>query len=570
MSDMSDEQQRSVFTRRKVVAGASIGAGSLIAAQAGLRANAQDDATPAPEEGQDAPVDPESTPQMAGPAIPPEVTEFANDWPVAQGNLFADRASKSSTIDTSTVSTLGVAWELPLDAQSGFGAITSNPVVQGNTIYLIDNRGNVYSIDRETGEVNWRNDYNVDTLGPNGIAVGYGYLVSVLGDSAEVLGHRADTGELVWRFKLANHNALGITMAPLIYDNYVIVSTEPGGNSRAIYEGGANGVVYCLDVTTGVTLWTWDTVEEDLWGNFRVNSGGGLWYPPSVDEDGILYMGIGNAGPFPGTEEFPNATSRPGDNDYANNIVALDPNAGRVLWNRNINPHDLIDLDNQETPVLADVTDDAGITRKMVFTGGKHGFVVGLYRGLGKEVWRVPVGRHENDDLPEYPDGDGIVVYPGVLGGINAPLAYADGRVFAATFNFGTPYSATEFGFNPEGYAVATGNFVAIDALSGQILWDIELPTGLAGPGPTIANDVVFIGGLDGIVRGYNVVDGTLVWSYQAAAGLNAPFAIAGDMLLVPAGSFIVPSSDTQGEPPAVAASLIAFKVGSSEATPVS
>lgn len=81
--------------------------------------------------------------------------------------------------------------------------------------------------------------------------------------------------------------------------------------------------------------------------------------------------------------------------------------------------------------------------------------------------------------------------------------------------------------------------------MTGQILWDVEIPTGIAGPGPTIANDVLFMAGLDGIVRRYNTSDGSLVWSYQAPAGTNAPFAIAGGLLLVPAGSFILPSADT-------------------------
>ena len=91
----------------------------------------------------------------------------------------------------------------------------------GDTIFIIDNLGNVQSVNRETGEVNWRNDYNVPTLGPNGVAVGYGYLISVLGDTAEVLCLKPESGEEVWRFQLANHGALGITMAPFIYDGYL-------------------------------------------------------------------------------------------------------------------------------------------------------------------------------------------------------------------------------------------------------------------------------------------------------------------------------------------------------------
>lgn len=550
---MPEESFTNALSRRAVVGGA----GAAIAGIAATKLTFAQDSTPV------ALPEPAASPTALGPAIPPEVTQYANDWPVAQGDLAATRNAIGGTIDSSNVTSLTVAWELPIDAPSAFGAITSNPVVQGDTVYIIDNNANIQAVDKATGTVKWKQEYGVSTFGPNGVAIAYGYLIGVLGDTATVVALKPDTGEEIWRFQLANHNALGITMAPFVYDNYIIVSTEPGGNSKGTYEGGANGVVYALDVATGITLWTWDTVKDDLWGNFRVNSGGGLWYPPSVDTDtGVLYMGIGNAAPFPGTKEHPNATSRPGPNDYANNLVALDPNAGRLLWNINIKPHDLFDLDNQQTPVLADVEKD-GVTRKLVFSSGKHGIVIGVDRESGYEIWRVPVGRHQNDTLLEIPDGESVQVFPGVLGGVESPMAYADGVLYVIAFNFPTTWTSVDLDFTSIGnFADATANILAMDALTGDIIWDVETPTGITGPGPTLSKDVLFTAGLDGILRAYKTTDGSLLWSYQLEAGVNAPFAVAGDTLIVPAGSFITPSADTQGEPPAIAAKVTAFKLG--------
>ena len=387
-----------------------------------------------------------------------------------------------------------MAWRLPLDATSAFGAVTSNPIVVGDTVFIIDMLGNVQSLDRATGAVKWRNDYGVPTYGPNGVAIGYGHLVSVLGDTAEVLCLQADTGQEVWRFQLTNHGALGITMAPLIYDGVVYVSTEPGGNTKGNYEGGASGVVYAMDLLTGITLWTWNTSKGELFGNFAVNSGGGLWYPPSVDEaTGVLYLGIGNAGPFP------DASSRPGPNDYANNLVALDPKQGRVLWSINVKPHDIYDHDNQNTPVLGDV-DIGGVVTPLVFSSGKHGFVVAAHRESGIEYWKVPVGQHVNDMLTAIPEGTPIVTAPGDFGGVESPMAFKDGVVYAVALNL--PY--TMFGENPDStLATATSTLVAIDAATGQFRWNVEVPTAVAGAGPTIANDLVFVGGLDGLVRAY-------------------------------------------------------------------
>jgi outer membrane protein assembly factor BamB len=555
----------SAITRRKVLASmATAVAAGLVSPSIFRMVSAQDSAaTPEAVSGEGVAV---PTPSGGAlPAIPPEIQTFANDWPMAQANYAATRTSASSPIDSSNVDQLGVAWSYPLDATSGWGAITSNPIVVGNTIFVIDNVGNVHSLDRETGAVNWRNDYNVSTLGPNGVAVGYGYLISVLGDTAEVLCLLQETGEEVWRFQLTNHSSLGISMAPFVFDGYVIVSTAPGGNSKGVYGGGADGIVFCLDIKTGTTLWQWNTVTDDAWGNFRINSGGGLWYPPSVDvETGVLYMGIGNPGPFFGRPEYPNGSSRPGPNDYANNLVALDPNAGHLLWTINVKPHDLFDHDNQQTPVLADVPNGDSIV-KMVFSSGKHGFVVGADRTSGVEVWRVPIGKHLNDTVTAL--GDELVeVYPGVSGGVQGPLAYANGVVFAGILNASTKFSSTVLDYSSFSLATATGNVVAIDALTGQIVWDVELPTGIAGPGPTIANDVLFIAGLDGVLRAFDTADGALIWSIQLPAGANAPFAIANDLLLVPAGSFFLPSSDSTGEPTQPLPQVVAFKLGATGA----
>jgi glucose dehydrogenase len=557
-------------TRRKMLGSMAAAVAAGLVSPAIYRSVAAQEATPEIKTEGQPDDETAATPEAALPTTPPEIAKYGNDWPMAQGNYAATRAAAGTTIDSTTIGQLGLAWSYTLDASSGWGAITSNPIVLGDTIFLSDNAGNVHALDRASGEVKWRNDYNVATLGPNGVAVGYGYLVSVLGDTCEVLCHKADTGELVWRFQLANHNALGVTMAPLIFDGYVIVSTEPGGNTKGVYEGGAEGIVFCLDLVSGLTLWQWNTIADDAWGNFRLNSGGGLWYPPSVDtETGVLYMGIGNAAPWYGEDivTYPNAGSRPGPNDFADSLVALDPNQGKMLWYINVKPHDLFDHDNQQTPVLGDVEHD-GTTIKMVFSGGKHGFLVAADRTSGIEIWRTPIGRHLNDTVAALGD-EPVEVFPGVQGGVQGPIAYKDGVVYATALNASTKFSATSFDYTSFDLTTATGNVVAIDAENGQIIWDVELPTGVAGPGATIANDVLFTAGLDGIIRAYNTADGSLAWSHQAPAGTNAPFAIAGDTLLVPAGSFILPSSDSTETVETPQPSVLAFTLGASgEATP--
>ena len=84
----------------------------------------------------------------------------------------------------------------------------------------------------------------------------------------------------------------------------VYVSTVPV-NAEESYEGGGVGILWALDAKTGKKLWHFDTVPTSLWGNPKVNSGGGLWYPPAFDGKGSMYFGVGNPAPFPGDGKVP-------------------------------------------------------------------------------------------------------------------------------------------------------------------------------------------------------------------------------------------------------------------------
>ena len=109
------------------------------------------------------------------------------------------------------------------------------------------------------------------------------------------------------------------------------------------YLGGGKGILWALNARTGTPEWSWDSVQ-DLWGNPGVNSGGGLWYPPSFDAQGNLYLGIGKPGPVFGTASYPLGSSRPGPDLYTDSVVKLSP-AGKLLWYYQLTPHDLYDWD---------------------------------------------------------------------------------------------------------------------------------------------------------------------------------------------------------------------------------
>src|SRR4051794_37235269 len=149
---------------------------------------AAQEATPAA--GAEGPANPEpaaASPTPELPTVPPETEQYASDWPVPQGNLASTRSATGSTIDSSNVNQLDVAWTFDVKAAGFFGSVTANPIVVGDTVYLQDMQSNIFALDRNSGAVKWQTDFNVGSIGPNGVAVGYGLVYAGLSDTGEVV-----------------------------------------------------------------------------------------------------------------------------------------------------------------------------------------------------------------------------------------------------------------------------------------------------------------------------------------------------------------------------------------------
>lgn len=556
---MKDE----TITRRRLIATGT--ATGLAIAGAGIYAGTQSGSRRVLAQGDTEDQGP-ATPTPLGDVVPEEFSVETN-WPYENLDLSATRDAKGTSISSETIAQLGDAWMFPVTTAAAFGSLTANPTIVGDTIYIQDAAANVYALNKETGEQLWAKMYNdtVPSGGPNGIAAAYGLLFTTVGGVGDVVALKPDSGDEVWRTNIKGPINEGITTAPLVYDSVVYVSTIPG-SSEGFYIGGQRGLVHALDAATGQVLWYFDTTTDNLWGQPTVNSGGGFWHPPSVDADGKLYVPIANPAPYPGAEGWPWASSRPGDNLYTDSILKMDPKTATLDWYYQVKPHDVFDLDNQLTPILADVDG-----KKLVFTSGKHGIVYAIDRDSGELVWRTPVGTHQNDERTEIGEDEVLEVWPGTLGGVETQFAYsaANNLVIAPVVELPTTYIGTGFDPNtPLDFTSGTGLLVALNGSDGSIVWQVELATPPYAAA-TITNDVVFTAGLDGVVFGFNVTDGSEVFRYQATAGINAQLAVSGDYLYVPAGGPLTPSSASVNPPTEATAQVIALKIGGTvQATP--
>ncbi len=452
---------------------------------------------------------------------PPEVPANSTEWPLAGHDYDNTRRATGSTITAANVSRLAAAWRA---TPSNLGALSTAPIVLGDTVYLQGSSGVVVALARDTGAVRWTSAATGFNIGPFGVAFGDGRVYGNDGATG-IVALDARTGKAIWHRRITATSTLGVDIQPTAFGGMVFASTVPV-STRGIYAGGDRGTVYALDARSGAIRWKFDTVKGDLWGNPKVNSGGGVWYTPAVDvHRRILYAGVANPAPFPGTAEYPNGSSRPGPNLYTDSVVALDLDRGTLLWYHQVTPHDLFDRD-QVHVLLATVNG-----RDVVVSAGKSGVVLGLDPDTGRVLWQRSVGKHLHDDLTTLPGPTDV--WPGTYGGVLTPPATADGTVYVATVNAPTKLAPDKEAYIGSELGTHDGEVVAIDVASGRVTWDTAVPGDPLG-GATVVNDLVFTALTDGTVLALRRGDGHIVWRYRAGGQINGWLAAVGDSLFVP------------------------------------
>ncbi len=281
-----------------------------------------------------------------------------------------------------------------------------------------------------------------------------------------------------------------------------------------------------------------------------------------MDDNGDVYMAVANPGPWPGTEKFPNGTSRPGKNLYTNSLVVLDGKTGKMKWYWQALAHDLRDWDLHLGPILTEFTID-GVERPVVVLGGKMGTVYVLDRETHKLIWRTDVGKHTPEagaaDGRGTPDQDGpnqnapftkfpVTVYPGWLGGVETAMAVSDGTIYVPVNNLCSVYNKqANFTEGSElcDFATSSGELVALDGATGKQVWKKDLKSMNYG-GATVVNDVVVTVDFSGMIHAFNKKDGSVVWTQQLPANSNSTPAIAEDVIIAGAGFAAAPGQKAE------------------------
>ena len=173
---------------------------------------------------------------------------------------------------------------------------------------------------------------------------------------------------------------------PTIYRNVAIIGAATGEIPQ-----GPPGNPRAFDVVTGKKLWEFQTVPKpgekfnDTWGDgWKDRSGANMWgFAAPVDvERGIVYLPIAG----PATNYY--GGDRPGNNVFANSIVAVDAQTGKYRWHFQTVHHDIWDIDMPTAGALFDFVQNGRRTPAIAHVG-KSSYVFVLDRVNGKPL--IPV-----------------------------------------------------------------------------------------------------------------------------------------------------------------------------------
>ena len=173
-----------------------------------------------------------------------------------------------------------------------------------------------------------------------------------------------------------------MTSPPIVVDGVVVVGSAIDDNSRAEM---ASGAVRGFDARSGKLLWTWEPmvkpagVADSAWKT----GAGNAWSILSADpKRHLVYVPTGSASP-----DYWGGL-RPGDNRWANSVVAIDARTGKLKWGFQLVHHDLWDYDTAAAPLVTQLRIKGRMT-PAVIAGNKTGMVFALDPETGKPVLPV-------------------------------------------------------------------------------------------------------------------------------------------------------------------------------------
>ncbi|MBL0938948.1 MAG: pyrroloquinoline quinone-dependent dehydrogenase [Gemmatimonadaceae bacterium] len=357
------------------------------------------------------------------------------EWPVYGGDAAGQRYSPLTQINRTTVAGLTLAWtyrtgEAETKVERGSPpSLEVTPLMVDGSVYVSTPLGRVMALDPATGRERWRFDAKVPVNAGYGDFTNRGVAywrdsranastncarrVLAVSIDARLFALDAGTGALCRDFGANGELDLrrGLRLPPFEFQAYqqtsppavigdvMVIGSSIADNSRI---NPASGEVRAFDVRTGKQLWQFDPIPQDprdpqyaSWGGRERTTGGANAWSVIVGDAALGLVYVPTSSPAPDYV----GTMRPGDNRYANSVVALRIRDGSVAWHFQTVHHDLWDYDNASPPALTTVRVN-GADVPAVVQATKTGQLFVLDRRTGVPLAPVEERRVPASDIP--------------------------------------------------------------------------------------------------------------------------------------------------------------------------
>jgi quinoprotein glucose dehydrogenase len=349
----------------------------------------------------------------------------SGEWPVYGADLASTHYSPLDQINASNFDTLELAWRFKTDSlgpRPEFKLEGTPLMINGRVYTTGGTRRSAIALDARTGELLWahaehegaRSAASPRQLSGRGVAywtdgsderilyttIGYrlveldaktGVPVAAFGvngivdlKATAVFGNRQPIDPV--------SGEIGVHQTPTVTRSGIVLvgsSMREGGTPKT--HNNTKGMVQAYDVRTGRHLWTFWTIPRpgefgnETWLNdsWAVNGNAGVWNQISVDEElGLAYLPVETP-----TSDFYGG-HRPGNNLFADSIVAVDLKTGQRKWHYQLVHHSLWNFDVSAAPILADITVN-GRPIKAVLVMTKAAMMYVFDRATGQPVWPI-------------------------------------------------------------------------------------------------------------------------------------------------------------------------------------
>ncbi|HKO00687.1 MAG TPA: pyrroloquinoline quinone-dependent dehydrogenase [Thermoanaerobaculia bacterium] len=332
------------------------------------------------------------------------------EWPAYANDAAGTHYSPLSGITKANVNKLTVAWTYrtgALTPETGLNkkaAFEATPLMVGGTLYVITPFNKVIALDPATGTERWTYDPKVDRglnyseVTSRGVSMWKksrlffgtidGRLICLDAKAGKPCAGFGEGGAIMLNYDsdppdVGEHE---VTSPPAIVGDLVVVGSAIGDNGRVDM---GRGLVRAYDVRTGKQRWSFNTLlplgdnnssgAANAWSLITVDAARKMLFVPTSSPSPDYFGGL-----------------RPGDDNYANSVVALDAMTGNVMWHFQVVHHDLWDYDIASQPVLVmfKSTPAVAVTTKM-----GHLFI--LDRRSGKPLLPIEERAVPKSDIPE-------------------------------------------------------------------------------------------------------------------------------------------------------------------------